>query len=127
MSSESKGSRQARKDPGNNLPIFNQVRRKEGRSIHSTSNLSKGILKSLVVSIENVSSQVTLNFLKGLGLLTEFGLRSIQLRLKAGGPLFKPRNLGLRLLISLFHLKDPNPQGQNSRLQCGNLFALGVE
>jgi len=120
----------SRKDPGDDLPIFNKVRCGERRNIHPwvhTSNLSKSVSKSLIVSVENVSGQFRLSLFKPFGLLMKFGLRSTQLRLKTSGPLFKPRNLGLRLLIGLFQLKDPNPQGQNTRLQCSNLLALGVE
>ena len=92
-----------------------------------TSNLRESILQSHVVSIHNVFSQVSLSFFKPFGFLTKLGLRSIQLHLKVGGPSFKPRNLGLRLLIGLFQLKDLNPQGQNSRLQRSNLLALDME
>jgi len=67
-----------------------------------TSNLSKSVSESLVVSVENVSGQFSLSFFKPFGLLMKFGLRSIQLHLETGGPLFKPHNLGLGLLHGLF-------------------------
>jgi len=68
-----------------------------------TSNLSEIIFETLLVSIQDVSGQVSLGFLEPSGLLT-------QLHLKVGGPLFKLRNIGFGLLLGLLQLKDLNPQ-----------------
>jgi len=42
-----------------------------------TSNLSESIPETLVVSIQDISSQVSLKFLKPFGLLTKLGFRSV--------------------------------------------------
>jgi len=59
--------------------------------------------------------------------LKELGLHPTQLHFSINGPFFKPRHLGFGCLNSLFQLKDPDSQGQDSCLQIDNLSALGVK
>jgi len=89
-----------------------------------TGNLSEGILEPRVVSINNISGQLSLSFFEPLGLLEELGLNTTQLHFSIDGPFFKPCHLGFGCLSYLFQLKDPNSQGQDFCLQLDSLLEL---